>query len=97
MDIKIVCTEEELGRLADCAFKIYIDKSNEKLTKNKLFLKSVFQKAFEEFFGINQNIKFSNLSSEDRKEVICSFFGKLHKYQLRKNAELRKEILDFYK
>ena len=97
MDIKIVCTKEELGRLADCAFKIYIDKSNEKLTKNKLFLKSIFQKAFEEFFGVNPNIKFSNLPSEDRKEVVCSFFGKLHKYQLRKNAELRKEILDFYK
>lgn len=97
MDIKIICTKEELGKLANCAFKIYIDKSNEKLTKNKLFLKSVFQKAFEEFFGVSLNVKFSNLPYEDRKEVICSFFGKLHKYQLRKNAELRKEILDFYK
>lgn len=97
MNIKIICAKEELSRLADCAFKIYIDKSNEKLTKNKLFLKSIFQKAFEKHFGANQNIKFSNLSSEDRKEVICSFFGKLHKYQLRKNEELRKEILDFYK
>ena len=97
MDIKIVCTKEELGRLAECAFKIYIDKSNEKLIKNKLFLKSIFQKAFEEFFGVSLNIKFSNLSSEDKKEVIWSLFGKLHKYQLRKNEELRKEILDFYK
>ena len=84
MDIKIVCTKEELGRLADCAFKIYIDKSNEKLTKNKISLKSIFQKAFEECFGASLNIKFSNLSSEDKKEVICSFFGKL-----RKNEELR--------
>lgn len=97
MEIKIACTKEELGRLAECAFKIYIDKSNEKLIKNKLFSRNIFQKAFEEFFGTNQNIKFSNLSPEDRKEVICSFFGKLHKYQLRKNEELRKEILDFYK
>lgn len=97
MDIKIVCTKEELGRLADSAFRFYIDKSNEKLSKNKLFLRSVFSKAFEDFFGVNPNIKFSNLSSEDKKEVVCSFFGKLHKYQLRKNAELRKEILDFYK
>ena len=42
MNIKIICAKEELGRLADCAFKIYIDKSNEeKSIENILLIVSI--------------------------------------------------------